>query len=261
MLFEKIRRTQKPVFIMLGVVFAISFAFLGVGSAANGVNPLDFFNSSSSSTGSIGDLTNKVHSNPKDAAAWLSLAEAYYASGNVPSSLGAYQTYLKLKPQDTTELATAASLYDQQAAQYSQLSQYYQGKLADLQNGASGPAAGASQLTTAFPTPFQTNLEAPLQQQLTVAQQQASAAANQALGLWKRAALVQPSNESYQQQVWRDAVVVQDYKTALPALQKDIQLTTDPATKKQLRGYLKEVEALAKTSSTSGSQTTTPTSP
>jgi hypothetical protein len=57
--------------------------------------------------------------------------------------------------------------------------------------------------------------------------------------------------------VWRDAVVVQDYKTALPALKKDIALTTDPATKKQLQGYLKEVEALAKTSTTQ----TTPTSP
>jgi tetratricopeptide (TPR) repeat protein len=258
MLFEKIRRTQKPVFIMLGVVFAISFAFLGVGSAANGVNPLDFFNSSSSSSGSIGDLTNKVHSNPQDSAAWLSLAEAYYAKGEVPAALGAYQTYLKLKPKDVTELATAASLYDSQAAQFSQLAQYYQGKLTDLQNGAAGPASGASQLTTAFPTPFASNLEAPLQQQLSTTQSEASAAANQALGLWKRAAAIQPTNESYQQQVWRDAVVVQDYKTALPALKKDIALTTDAATKKQLRQYLTEVEALAKTSA---SQTTTPTSP
>jgi len=257
MLFEKIRRTQKPVFIMLGVVFAVSFAFLGVGSAANGVNPLDFFNSSSSSSGSIGDLTNKVHSNPKDSGAWLSLAEAYYTKGQVPEALGAYQTYLKLKPNDVTELATAASLYDSQAGQYSQLAQYYQGKLTDLQNGAAGPAAGASQLTTAFPTPFASSLEAPLQQQLSTVQSEASAAANQALGLWKRAAVVQPTNESYQQQVWRDAVVVQDYKTALPALKKDIALTTDPATKKQLQGYLKEVEALAKTSTTQ----TTPTSP
>ena len=257
MLFEKIRRTQKPVFIMLGVVFAVSFAFLGVGSAANGVNPLDFFNSSSSSSGSIGDLTNKVHSNPKDSGAWLSLAEAYYTKGQVPSALGAYQTYLKLKPNDVTELATAASLYDSQAGQYSQLAQYYQGKLTDIQNGAAGPAAGASQLTTAFPTPFASSLEAPLQQQLSTVQSEASAAANQALGLWKRAAVVQPTNESYQQQVWRDAVVVQDYKTALPALKKDIALTTDAATKKQLQGYLKEVEALAKTSTTQ----TTPTSP
>ena len=257
MLFEKIRRTQKPVFIMLGVVFAVSFAFLGVGSAANGVNPLDFFNSSSSSSGSIGDLTNKVHSNPKDSGAWLSLAEAYYTKGQVPSALGAYQTYLKLKPNDVTELATAASLYDSQAGQYSQLAQYYQGKLTDLQDGAAGPAAGASQLTTAFPTPFASSLEAPLQQQLSTVQSEASAAANQALGLWKRAAVVQPTNESYQQQVWRDAVVVQDYKTALPALKKDIALTTDAATKKQLQGYLKEVEALAKTSTTQ----TTPTSP
>ncbi len=257
MLFEKIRRTQKPVFIMLGVVFAVSFAFLGVGSAANGVNPLDFFNSSSSSSGSIGDLTNKVHSNPRDSGAWLSLAEAYYTKGQVPAALGAYQTYLKLKPNDVTELATAASLYDSQAGQYSQLAQYYQGKLTDLQNGAAGPAAGASQLTTAFPTPFASSLEAPLQQQLSTVQSEASAAANQALGLWKRAAVVQPTNESYQQQVWRDAVVVQDYKTALPALKKDIALTTDAATKKQLQGYLKEVEALAKTSTTQ----TTPTSP
>ena len=173
-------------------------------------------------------------------------------------ALGAYQTYLKLKPKDVTELATAASLYDSQAAQFSQLAQYYQGKLTDLQNGAAGPASGASQLTTAFPTPFASNLEAPLQQQLSTTQSEASAAANQALGLWKRAAAIQPTNEAYQQQVWRDAVVVQDYKTALPALKKDIALTTDAATKKQLRQYLTEVEALAKTSA---SQTTTPTSP
>ena len=258
MLFEKIRRTQKPVFIMLGVVFAFSFAFLGVGSAANGLNPLDLFNSSSSSTGSIGDLTSKTQANPKDSAAWLSLAEAYYTKGQVAAALGAYQTYLKLKPKDVTELSTAASLYDQQASQFSQLAQYYQGKLSDLQNGSAGPAAGASELTTAFPSPFATNLEAPLQQQLSLNQQQASAAANQALVLWKRAAAIQPTNESYQQQVWRDAVVVQDYKTALPALEKDIQLTTDPATKKQLQGYLKEVKALAKTSTSSQ---TTPTHP
>ena len=259
MLFEKIRRTQKPVFIMLGVVFAVSFAFLGVGSAANGVNPLDFFNSSSSSTGSIGDLTNKVHSNPKNAGAWLSLAEAYYAKGQVAPALGAYQSYLKLKPKDVTELATAASLYDGQASQFSQLSQYYQSKLTAIQDGAAGPASGASDLTTAFPTPFASSLEAPLQQQLNTVQSEASAAANQALALWKRAAAVQPTNESYQQQVWRDAVVVQDYKTALPALKKDIALTTDPATKKQLRGYLVQVEALAR-SATSG-QSTTPSSP
>jgi tetratricopeptide (TPR) repeat protein len=260
MLFEKIRRTQKPVFIMLGVVFAVSFAFLGVGSAANGVNPLDFFNSSSSSTGSIGDLTSKTQANPKDAGAWLSLAEAYYAKGEVASSLGAYQTYLKLKPKDTTELSTAASLYDGEAAKYSQLAQYYQGKLSDLQSAASGPASGASELTTAFPTPFQSNLEAPLQQQLTLVQQQASAAANQALALWKRAAAVQPTNESFQQQVWRDAVVVQDYKTAIPALKADIKLTTDGPTKAQLKKYLAEVEALAKTSS-STTQPTTSTTP
>ena len=68
MLFEKIRRTQKPVFIFLGLVFALSFVFLGVGSGAGGISLGNLLGQSSgSSTPSTSDLLNKVHSDPKDA--------------------------------------------------------------------------------------------------------------------------------------------------------------------------------------------------
>ena len=68
MLFEKIRRTQKPVFIFLGLVFALSFVFLGVGSGAGGISLGNLLGQSSgSSTTSVSDLLNKVHSDPKDA--------------------------------------------------------------------------------------------------------------------------------------------------------------------------------------------------
>jgi hypothetical protein len=71
MLFEKIRRTQKPVFIFLGLVFALSFVFLGVGSGAGGISLGNLLGQSSgSSTTSVSDLLSKVHSDPKDATAW-----------------------------------------------------------------------------------------------------------------------------------------------------------------------------------------------
>ena len=38
MLFERIRRTQKPIFIFLAVMFGLGFVALGVGQGVNGVD-------------------------------------------------------------------------------------------------------------------------------------------------------------------------------------------------------------------------------
>src|SRR5207244_4936464 len=75
MLFEKIRRTQKPVFIFLGAVFALSFVFLGVGSGVGGISLGDLLGTSTSSGASISSLNDKVRKNPQDAASWLVLRD------------------------------------------------------------------------------------------------------------------------------------------------------------------------------------------
>ena len=79
MLFERIRRTQKPVFIFLAVMFGLGFVALGVGQGANSIDLGSLFSSSSgsSSSGSISSLQSRVQSHPKDAGAWLQLARAY----------------------------------------------------------------------------------------------------------------------------------------------------------------------------------------
>src|ERR1700745_3998847 len=100
MLFEKIRRTQKPVFITLGVVFALSFTLLGVGSGVGGISLGNLLSQSSGGGSGISALLGKVHSTPKNAGAWLELARAYETSGQTDPSLGAYQQYLQLKPKD-----------------------------------------------------------------------------------------------------------------------------------------------------------------
>ena len=55
MLFERIRRGQKPVFIFLAVMFGLGFVALGVGSGASGINLGDILNTSSGGSGSISD--------------------------------------------------------------------------------------------------------------------------------------------------------------------------------------------------------------
>src|SRR5437764_1860988 len=99
MLFEKIRRTQKPVFIMLGLVFALSFTLLGVGSGVGGFSLADLVGQSNSSSGtSVSSWTDKVHQDPKNPANWLGLANAYQVAGQTAPALGALQQYLNLKP-------------------------------------------------------------------------------------------------------------------------------------------------------------------
>ena len=47
MLFERIRRTQKPVFLFLAVMFGVGFVALGIGQGANSINIGALFTSGS----------------------------------------------------------------------------------------------------------------------------------------------------------------------------------------------------------------------
>ena len=90
MLFEKIRRTQKPVFIFLALIFGLGFVFLGVGSGAGGLNPLDFLNSSSRSSRSTTSTT-RCGATRRTRPPGSHLAQAYAADGQTEPALGAYQ--------------------------------------------------------------------------------------------------------------------------------------------------------------------------
>ena len=70
MLFERIRRTQKPIFVFLAVTFAMGFVLLGVGQGAGSINALDFLTGGTSSSDPTSSLKDQVTKNPKDAAAW-----------------------------------------------------------------------------------------------------------------------------------------------------------------------------------------------
>jgi cytochrome c-type biogenesis protein CcmH/NrfG len=257
MLFEKIRRTQKPVFIFLALIFGIGFVFLGVGSGAGGLNPLDFLNSSSGSS-SINDLNDKVRSNPQDASAWLQLAQAYQADGQTDPALGAYQQYLQLKPTDKNALLSAATLYEQSAGDIAKRGAVYQAQLQELQGTTTAGGINTLKFSSSLPAPVVSNLTTPLQQQVQGYQTQVATALTQAIAMWKRVLKQEPTNTVYWRSMTQDALNAQDYATALPAVKKILELEPDASDKAQLKKLEKQLASLVKAQAQSGTTTPSP---
>jgi len=255
MLFEKIRRTQKPVFIVLALMFGIGFVFLGVGSGTGGMNPLDIFTNSSSSSG-IDSLSAKARENPKNAANWLNLARAYQADNQVAPALGAYQAYIALKPKDVTVLTEAASLYDSYATQQAQGGASAQARLQQLQAMQTATAVSSLKFASKFSQPLLTQMVTPLQTKASSIQAQVRASLAQAATLWQHAAQAEPTDSTLWRALAEDALQTQNYSLAVTALKRVIKLEPTSADHKQLVSYLKQLEPLAKASANS-----TPVSP
>src|SRR3954467_8853729 len=75
--FMRLRRQAKPVYVLLAVLFAITFAFLGVGSGQGGLdqlfNNLNFFSHHGTS---ISKAQKELQKNPNDPKGYRDLATA-----------------------------------------------------------------------------------------------------------------------------------------------------------------------------------------
>ena len=127
--FSRLRRRQKWVFAALAIVFAISFVALGVGSG-NGSGLESLYNSILG-TGSnpVGQAQGEIKTNPTKG--YKDLANAYVTQNNLTAAVGALQSYLKLKKNDS--------------AVWEQLGQY-QKQLGDTAAGQYRQAIEAGQL-------------------------------------------------------------------------------------------------------------------
>ena len=113
MFFPRLRAHARWMFVLLAVVFAGSFVFLGVGSGAGGIGDLlqgnwsDFFGSSSGSSAQIKKDQKRIDENPKDYAAYRDLAAAQASDDKLDDAIA---TLLKLKsvnPKDVDGLTPA----------------------------------------------------------------------------------------------------------------------------------------------------------
>ena len=245
MLFERIRRTQKPVFIFLAVMFAFGFALLGVGSSG-GINSLNFLNFGSSSSSPISKLTGQVTKDPQDARAWIQLAQAYITANQPQQAINAYASYIRLRPRDQSALTEASSLLEQQASLVSRNAQAYQIVASYYQSGGASSSLSGLPFSSSISDPLASQLASPYQQQATALDGQAQTDVQQALAYRQSLAKLAPKNSFNQEALGIDAYQVRNYALAATALKAYLKLVPkNNPTAKQVKQFLtQQVEPL-----------------
>jgi cytochrome c-type biogenesis protein CcmH/NrfG len=249
MFFMRLRRSTKPVFIFLALVFALSFVFLGVGSGSAGIGDLlrgnfDLFGGSSSST-SVSGAQKRIQKNPKDAAAYHDLARAYETKGDTAKAIDALNTYTRLRPKDTSALTELAGQYLSQADVARQQAIAAQSSLTNASlftplpvTGKLGTALGQNPITAASTSGAQTAF--------TTAYQKLQTAYTSATGVYKRLAKRTPNDPTVQLQLASTAENSNDAKTAITAYKRFLKLAPDDPSAPSVKQHLKQLQASVK---------------
>jgi cytochrome c-type biogenesis protein CcmH/NrfG len=118
--FSRLRRHAKVMYILLAVVFAGGFVFLGVGSGSTGIGDILqghlFGNGSSSTSSQISDKRQAIRQHPNDVTLYLDLAGLYQADSKESQALATLQNAQKVAPQNVDVLNRIATIYSAQAA-------------------------------------------------------------------------------------------------------------------------------------------------
>ncbi len=245
MLFERIRRTQKPVFVFLAVTFMLGFVLLGVGQGAGSINSLDFLTGGSSSSDPTSSLKDQVAKNPNDAAAWKQLAVAYQGQGKTDDAINAYESYLNLKKTDPSALTAAATLLETRAYYASVNAQNYEAAAqfnGTDTNSSFFSAIKADQLAT---NPVATAAASGFSTQAQTYQSQQSTDTQVALGYRKILAAKDPKDALNQLGYGYDAANTRDYPTAIKALQTYLKLAPTSTQAPQVKQLIKELQSIS----------------
>ena len=100
MFFPRLRRHAKWMFVFLAVVFGLGFTLFGIGAGGTGLG--DLFKGSSGGSGgaNVQKALEATEKRPRDAAAWLALADAYRTQNDTDSALAAQLRYTRLAPKN-----------------------------------------------------------------------------------------------------------------------------------------------------------------
>ena len=117
--FMRLRRRAKYVYVLLAVLFAITFAFLGVGSGTNGLDQLfSNLNIFGGGGNSVSKAQSEVKAHPKNPKGYRDLAIAYEAKQDRAGAISALQSYTTLKPKDVSAWNELAGQQQAQAQDY-----------------------------------------------------------------------------------------------------------------------------------------------
>ena len=242
--FNRLRTHAKWVFVLLIVVFAGSFIFLGVGSGGLDLNQLLDGIRGGGGNPSIDKPLKATEKNPKDAQAWKDLATAYDTKADYASAAPVWQQYTLLRPKDADALQLYANDLTQQLQTQGAETQNLQLAVQQYQPSTFGPAS-TSPLGRALGS-----LSDPIGQaagtSATTAYQNALAAlqqtSTQLISAYKRLVKLQPTEPSVRLQLANAAEIAGDATTAIAAYKQFIKLAPDDASVPQAKARIKTLE-------------------
>jgi tetratricopeptide (TPR) repeat protein len=240
--FMRIRRQAKPAFFILAVLFAVTFAFLGIGSGSNSgldqlFSNLNIFHHGGSS---VSKALKEIERSPNAAKGYQDLAAAYQAKGQTAEGISA------LQQQTTVHPKAVAAWNEVGGLQLAQAQDYYNQYVAAYQNSllaAPGQSfAPTGRLGTAIGTDKLEQVAAQdAQAALQVLQSKTQLAYSDAVTSFKRVTKLQPRNANAQFQLAQAAQTAGDSTTAVAAYKQYLKLNPSSSSAAAIKKLIKQL--------------------
>jgi Flp pilus assembly protein TadD len=241
--FVRMRRSAKPMYLILAVLFAATFAFLGVGSGSGGLSQLfDNLNLFHHSGTSISAAQKQVDKHPNDPKALRALITAYEAHGSTDLAISALQQYTSLRPKEASAWNELGGLQTQNAQSLvTAYQQAYSSELLAAPSSVLAPA-GSSPVGKALGTnPIEQTAAGQVSSIVTDLGSKAQNAFAGAVTAYQKVASLEPRNPNAQFQLAQSAQTAGNNTVAVSAYKRYLKLNPDSSTASAVRKLIKEL--------------------
>ena len=240
--FMRLRRQAKWVYVLLAVLFAITFAFLGVGSGTSGLDQLfsgiNIFGGGGGK--SVSAAQKEIQKHPNDPKGFRDLATAYESKSDTANAISALQQYTTLRPKDAKVWAELAGLQTTQAQAY--YNDYVNAYQVQQLAAPSRPFLPTGKLATAIGTnPIEAAQSSRAQGSVTDLQSKVQLAYNGAENSWRELSKLRPKDANTWFQLGQSAQTAGDTTTAVKAYKQYLKLDPTSSNAAQIRQILKQL--------------------
>jgi tetratricopeptide (TPR) repeat protein len=240
--FMRLRRKAKLAYLVLAVLFGITFAFLGVGSGNNGgldqlFSGLNIFSSSSNP---VSKAQKEIKDHPNLAKGYRDLATAYEGKGDTVNAIAALQQYTTQKPKDGAAWSELGGLQLNQAQTYragyqaaTQARQLAAPSASFLPTGKLGQGIGTNPIEQAAASQVDASVQ--------TLQQSTQFGYTSSVASFQRAATLRPNDSNAWFQLGQTAQTSGDVTTAVTAYKRYLKLSPHSTFSAQIRQLIKQL--------------------
>ena len=240
--FQRLRRRAKLAYLVLAVLFAATFAFVGVGTGQNsGLDQLfQGLNIFGHNGTSVSSAQAEIRKHPNDPKGFRDLATAFESKGDTPSAITALQQYTTMRQKDVKAWTELAGL---QVSNASSLTTEYQNAAATAQLSAPGASFTPSgKLADAFKNPIETAVAGQLNTTLTDLAQRVTLAYQGAVSSYTQVTKLRPKSSDAQFQLANAAQNAGDTTTAVKAYKAYLKLNPGSVNAAQIRQLINQLQ-------------------